>query len=100
MSDINPTAPTPPDGPKHHDQGNVGKNPKGFGKDSPIGAGGERFGSDSNWFNHFNKKQKEQFLSNLSQMISAQMKQEEQREAKAARKLKASEEGKDPSDVQ
>ncbi|MCH9811815.1 hypothetical protein K0U07_03515 [bacterium] len=99
MSEVNPTAPQPPHDGQKGPYGGIGKKPKGFGKDSPIDAGGKNFGSDSNWFNNMTKQQHKQFMSNLSQSITAQMKKQQQQEAKDRRKLKASEQGKDPSSV-
>ena len=99
MSDINPTPPTPPDGPKQKQDHDAGKKPKSFGSKGPSGGGGVYKPGESfkQWFD--NKKQYEQFCSQLSQSISTEVKKNQQDAAKAARKMKASEEGKDPDDV-
>ena len=74
MSDINPTPPTPPDGPKHNKDHDAGKKPKGFGSKGPSGGGGVYKPGESfkKWF--ANKKQYEQFCSQLSQTISTEVK--------------------------
>ena len=100
MSEVTPPGAVPPQNEGQNPFKGIGKKPKSWGKDdSHIDAAGKNFGTDPNWFNNFSEKQRKQFLSNLSQSISAQMKQQQQQEDKARRRLKAAEEGKDPSDV-
>jgi hypothetical protein len=102
MSDINPPAPVPPAGPNKQNDPDAGKNAKEFSVKGPSerATKGGGFGKGGVWFPNATKKQKAELKNNLCQTITNEIGQQKKAAAKAARKLKASEEGKDPDDVQ
>ncbi|MCH9617630.1 MAG: hypothetical protein SP4CHLAM5_08920 [Chlamydiia bacterium] len=102
MSDINPPAPITPGDPNKANDPNVGKKPTAFEADGPSGKSSKpgTFGKGGVWFPNMTPKEKKELNNNLCQSISYQIGQQKKAAAKAARKLKASEEGKDPDDVQ
>lgn len=99
MSDINPTPPIPPRDKQSLD---AEKKPKDFSVKGPSGSPskGGTFGKGGDWFPNATKKQKAELQNNLCQSISNQITQEKAEDEKAARKLKASEQGEDPDDVE
>lgn len=98
MSEFNPPKPTSPDSyPSFNKIKNefneMGTNPSNYKAFKPSGSGMD---SMKKWLG---PKGFKAFQRALCQSITNQMKRDHEKAQKAARKLKASEEGKDPSEV-